>query len=59
MSKTECQINPIETSEYPTSASRPHYSLLNKSKIKREFDIIVPYWKDSLGECLQTLGAKI
>jgi dTDP-4-dehydrorhamnose reductase len=58
MAKIECQINPIETSEYPTPAKRPHYSLLNKSKIKKEFGIIVPYWKDSLSECLQELGER-
>ncbi len=58
MAKIECQINPIETKEYPTPAKRPHYSLLNKSKIKEEFDIMIPYWKDSLAECLQTMGEK-
>ena len=48
-------VNPIETKEYPTPASRPHYSLLNKSKIKKDFDIIIPYWKDSLKECLKII----
>ena len=47
---------PIESKEYPTPAKRPHYSLLNKSKIKEEFDIMIPYWKDSLDECLQKIG---
>ncbi|WP_297440550.1 dTDP-4-dehydrorhamnose reductase [Sulfurimonas sp.] len=58
MAKLDCQINPIETKEYPTPAKRPHYSLLNKSKIKEEFGILIPYWKDSLDECLQALGAR-
>ena len=58
MAKIECKINPIETKEYPTPAQRPHYSLLNKSKIKKEFGIIIPYWKDSLDECLKTLGER-
>lgn len=58
MAKIECNINPIETSEYPTPAKRPHYSLLNKSKIKKEFGIIIPYWKDSLDECLKALGER-
>lgn len=58
MAKIECQINPIETKEYPTPASRPHYSLLNKSKIKNDFDIIVPYFKDSLDSCLRTMGER-
>ncbi|NOR57690.1 MAG: dTDP-4-dehydrorhamnose reductase, partial [Sulfurimonas sp.] len=38
MAKRDCKINPIETKDYPTPASRPHYSLLNKSKIKQEFN---------------------
>ena len=48
MLSLDCQINAIETKEYPTPATRPHYSLLNKSKIKKEYNIIIPYWKDSL-----------
>jgi dTDP-4-dehydrorhamnose reductase len=58
MAKIDCKVNPIETSEYPTPAKRPLYSLLNKSKIKKEFGIIIPYWKDSLDECLQALGER-
>ena len=58
MAKLSCTINPIETKEYPTPASRPHYSLLNKSKIKRDFGIIIPYWKDSLDQCLRSLGER-
>ena len=58
MAKLNCQINPIETKEYPTPATRPHYSLLNKSKIKEHFSITIPYWKDSLDECLRTMGER-
>jgi len=58
MAKLSCTINPIETKDYPTPATRPHHSLLNKSKIKRDFGIIIPYWKDSLDECLKTLGER-
>jgi len=58
MAKLECKVNPIETKEYPTPAKRPHYSLLNKAKIKKEFDIAIPYWKDSLDECLKKLGER-
>ena len=58
MAKLDCQINPIETKEYPTPAKRPHYSLLNKSKIKKEFNITIPYWKDSLDECLRKMGER-
>lgn len=58
MAKLQCQITPIETKEYPTPAKRPHYSLLNKTKIKKEFAISIPYWKDSLDECLKALGER-
>jgi len=51
-----CKINPIETSQYPTPAKRPHYSLLNKSKIKNDYIIDIPYWKDSLEHCLRKIG---
>ena len=56
LSNVQCKVNPIETSQYPTPATRPHYSLLNKSKIKKEYNINIPYWKDSLRTCLQEIG---
>ena len=58
MAKIACRINPIETKDYPTPAMRPHYSLLNKSKIKKEFNLTIPYWKDSLDECLRIMGER-
>ncbi len=58
MAKLECEIYPIETKEYPTPAKRPHYSLLNKSKIKNRFNIEIPFWKDSLDECLKIMGER-
>jgi len=58
MAIIDCKINLIETFQYPTPASRPHYSLLNKSKIKKEFDITIPFWKDSLDKCLRILGER-
>jgi len=51
----ECDVSAIETKDYPTPAKRPHYSVLNKSKIKQTFQTAVPYWKDSLMACLQKL----
>ena len=48
----DCKVKPIETKDYPTPAKRPHYSILNKSKIKIDFDIEIPFWKDSLKECI-------
>ncbi|MCT7487103.1 dTDP-4-dehydrorhamnose reductase [Aliarcobacter cryaerophilus] len=58
MAKLPCKINPIETFQYPTPAKRPHYSLLNKSKIKSTFNIEIPYWKDGLDDCLKRLGER-
>lgn len=55
MAKIKCQINPIETKDYPTLAARPHYSLLNKAKIKKDFGLAIPYWKDSLQACLKRI----
>jgi dTDP-4-dehydrorhamnose reductase len=56
-SDIQCQVNPIETKEYPTPAKRPHYSLMNKAKIKQQFGLEIPYWRDSLVNCLQILKA--
>ena len=58
MAKLDCKINPIETFQYPTPAKRPHYSLLNKSRIKSTFNIEITYWKDSLDECLKIMGER-
>ncbi len=58
MAKLNCKINPIETCQYPTPAKRPHFSLLNKSKIKSTFIIEIPYWKDGLDDCLRRLGER-
>jgi dTDP-4-dehydrorhamnose reductase len=56
LSGVECLVNPLTTEQYPTPASRPSYSLLNKTKIKSDFNLPIPYWRDSLKECLLTLG---
>ena len=51
----DCKVRPIETKDYPTSAKRPHYSVLNKTKIKTDFNIEIPYWRDSLEKCIEKL----
>ena len=53
-----CRVKPLETKDYPTPAKRPHYSLLNKAKIKYDFGITIPYWLDSLKACLNILNGK-
>ena len=50
-----CQVSPLHTEEYPTPASRPHYSVLDKTKIKQTYGIEVPYWEESLAECIAKL----
>lgn len=54
-SAIDCEVNPIETKDYPTPAKRPHYSLMNKAKIKQIPGLVVPYWRDSLKTCLKEL----
>ena len=50
-----CKVNPLHTEEYPTPAARPHYSVLDKTKIKQTYGIEVPYWEDSLADCIAKL----
>ena len=50
-----CIVNPVKTKDYPTKARRPHYSVLDKTKIKKNFNIKIPYWKESLEECINKL----
>lgn len=51
----KCKINPISTSQYPTSAKRPFYSLMDTTKLTQDFEYSIPYWKDSLKECIGIL----
>jgi len=50
-----CQVNPIPTKDYPLPAERPFYSVLNKSKIKNQFSIEIPYWRNSVKACIDRL----
>lgn len=52
---TSCRIKPIHSSEYPTKAVRPSYSVLDKTLIKKTFSIDIPYWEDSLKTCILEL----
>jgi dTDP-4-dehydrorhamnose reductase len=52
---TTCHVRPLHTSEYPTPANRPHYSVLDKTKIKQTYNLEVPYWEESLAECIAKL----
>ena len=51
----DCKVKPIQTKDYPVLAKRPHYSVLNKSKIKNDFKIEISYWRDSLKDCIKKI----
>ena len=53
----EVKVNPLKTSEYPTKAARPAFSVMDKTKIKTTFGIEVPYWRDSLKVALSATKA--
>jgi len=52
-----CDVRPIETKDYPARTPRPHYSVLNKAKIKSIYGIIIPHWEESLERCIGLLKA--
>ena len=52
-SNSNCVVNPIPTSQYPTAAKRPAYSVLDTTKIKETFGVAIPEWEESLGKCLE------
>jgi dTDP-4-dehydrorhamnose reductase len=52
IANVQVALHPIPTSAYPTPARRPHYSLMNKAKIKHTFGISIPHWRESLQRCL-------
>jgi len=55
ISQTQVQVNPIPGSAYPTKATRPPFSVMDKTKIKSTFKISIPYWRDSLIACIKQI----
>jgi len=55
-SGSECNISPIKTEDYPTSAKRPRHTLMSKEKISKAFDLKIVFWKDSLKYCMKNLS---
>lgn len=53
LSGSKCKVKPISTSQYPTPAKRPAYSVLDKTKIQKDFGIVLKNWKVSLAECIE------
>jgi len=56
LSGYSCHVNPIPSSQYPTPAKRPFYSVMSKSKIKTEFGVNIPHWRESLLRCIKELS---
>lgn len=56
MTSINCKVTPIETKDFPTPATRPPFSVLNKTKIKEAFDLEIPYWREALSRCLALLS---
>lgn len=52
-----CNVNPCRTEDYPTKAKRPHYSVLDKTKVKQTFGVTIPHWFASLKACIARLNA--
>lgn len=50
-----CKVKPLHTAEYSSKANRPYYSVLDKTKIKKTFDLEIPHWEDSLRSCVEFL----
>lgn len=55
LSGNTCDIQPCHSDEFPSKVKRPHFSVLDKTKVKETFGITVPYWKDSLKKCIEEL----
>lgn len=53
--QVRCKVYPIETTDYPTPAQRPPFSVLNKGKIKDTFGLEIPHWRESLKRCLEKI----
>ena len=55
---TSCHIQPCHSNEFPSPVKRPSYSVLDKTKVKSIFGMVVPYWTDSLSRCIRNLSMK-
>lgn len=56
LSGISCDVRPCHTDEFPTKAERPRFSVLDKTKVKETFGIKIPYWRDSLADCIKRLS---
>lgn len=58
LANVECEVLPIESKDYAVRTPRPHYSVLNKSKLKSTYNQTIPYWMDGLERCLHVLQSQ-
>lgn len=56
ISNSKCVVNPIPSSQYPTPAKRPGYSVMDTSKIEETFNIAIPAWRESLQNCMEIVA---
>lgn len=54
---TNCRIEPCHSSEFPSPVTRPPYSVLDKTKVKKTFDIDIPHWRESMEYCIKRIKA--
>lgn len=54
--QTECDVQPCHSNEFPSPVTRPSYSVLDKTKIKETFGVAVPYWTESLKQCIRNIN---
>ena len=55
LSGFDCKVLPCRTEDYPSKAKRPHYSVLDKSAIRKAYGLDIPYWRDSLARCIDRM----
>ncbi|TGE25759.1 dTDP-4-dehydrorhamnose reductase [Hymenobacter aquaticus] len=58
LSNTTVKTTPIRTAEYPTKATRPAYSVMDKTKAKTQLGVAIPHWRESLKVCISRLPAQ-
>lgn len=54
--QTNCNIQPCHSEEFPSSVKRPSFSVLDKTRIKETFNLVIPYWTDSLKKCISNMN---
>ena len=52
----DCELLPLHSIDYPTKATRPHFSVLDKTKIKETYNVEIPHWEKSLAQCISILN---